>query len=87
MNVAPDVSNLRGRTVVLIGTGAEVLAASRRLAEAGARVRWFVDDVDAGEEVLLESRPGQTEIIVGAPQPQDLALADAVLAPGEPLPF
>lgn len=81
MHFAPSLSNLNGRTVVLVGTGAQALAASRRLVDAGAHVRWFVEDVDAGEEVLMESRPGQTDIILGAPQPQDLAGADVVLAP------
>jgi siroheme synthase (precorrin-2 oxidase/ferrochelatase) len=81
MAFTSPATSLSGRTVVIVGTGPEALRASRSLIDAGAHVRWFVDDVDAGEEVLFESRPGQTEIIIGEPQPQDLADAAVVLVP------
>ncbi len=80
MTVPSPPPSLFGRTVVVIGTGPDALRASRSLVDAGAHVRWFVDDVDAGEEILMESRPGRTEVIIGVPQPQDLAEAAAVFA-------
>jgi siroheme synthase (precorrin-2 oxidase/ferrochelatase) len=39
--------------IALVGTGAAAMAALWRLCAAGARIRWYADSADLGEEAVL----------------------------------
>src|SRR5262245_49292900 len=68
------------RSVALIGSGATALRALHRLRAAGTSVRWFTDDLDVGEELLLASiPPGGVEISVADPLTADFSEFAAVV--------
>jgi siroheme synthase (precorrin-2 oxidase/ferrochelatase) len=68
--------------VVLIGTGPTAVAALWRLCAAGARIRWYADHADVGEEAVLAHAlgGGRVELCFGDPRAAPLAEAAAVVA-------
>lgn len=55
--------------VVLVGTGEAAMAALWRLCAAGARIRWYADSPDVGEEAVLAHAlgGGRVELSFGDP--------------------
>jgi hypothetical protein len=86
MTSAPGFSRFRQQTVLLVGSGAVAVALMQRLIEAGARVRWFSQDMDVAEEIWLSGRPDRIEIAFRAPRLLDVEEAAAVIVTvGEPI--
>jgi hypothetical protein len=86
MASASAFSRFRQQTVLLVGSGSVAAALMRRLVEAGARVRWFSQDVDVAEEISLSRQPDRIEIALREPRERDVEAAAAVIvAVGEPL--
>jgi hypothetical protein len=86
MSFAPPSSPLRARKVLLVGSGPLAAAGLRRLLAAGASVRWFSHSLDVAEEIWLQDKADQIEIVFHPLRPSDLARADAIFAAvGEPL--
>ena len=68
MRFLPLFLDLSAGKVALIGSGPAALNKLRLLRAAGADVRWYSDDVDVAEEMLLASRPpGRLELSLGDP--------------------
>jgi uroporphyrin-III C-methyltransferase/precorrin-2 dehydrogenase/sirohydrochlorin ferrochelatase len=68
MRFLPLFLDLSAGKVALIGSGPAALNKLRLLRAAGADVRWYSDDVDVAEEVLLASRPpGRLELSLADP--------------------
>ena len=86
MSFAPAFSRFRAQTVLLVGSGSVAAALMLRLAEVGARVRWFSQDVDVAEAIWLSGQPDRIEIAFRAPRVLDFEEAAAVIAVvGEPI--
>ena len=68
MRFLPLFLDLRAGKVALIGSGPAAVNKLRLLRAAGADVRWYSDDVDVAEEMLLASRPpGRLELSLADP--------------------
>jgi uroporphyrin-III C-methyltransferase / precorrin-2 dehydrogenase / sirohydrochlorin ferrochelatase len=68
MRFLPLFLDLSAGKVALIGSGPAALNKLRLLRAAGADVRWYSDDVDVAEEMLLASRPpGRLELSLADP--------------------
>jgi siroheme synthase (precorrin-2 oxidase/ferrochelatase) len=67
--------------VVLIGTGETAVAALWRLCAAGARIRWYADHADVGEEAVLAHAlgGGRIELCFDDPRTAPLGGAAAVV--------
>jgi siroheme synthase (precorrin-2 oxidase/ferrochelatase) len=57
-----NLTNSPADHIVLVGTGEAALAALWRLCAAGARIRWFADRADVGEETVLAHALGGGQI-------------------------
>ena len=69
MRFLPLFLDLRAGLVALIGSGPAALNKLRLLRAAGADVRWYSDDVDVAEEMLLAGRPpGRLELSLSDPR-------------------
>jgi hypothetical protein len=72
--------------VIVIGTGAAAMAALWRLCAAGARIRWYADCADIGEEAILAHALGGGRVELSFDDPMTASLAGAtaiVIADGE----
>jgi uroporphyrin-III C-methyltransferase/precorrin-2 dehydrogenase/sirohydrochlorin ferrochelatase len=68
MRFLPLFLDVSAGTVALIGAGPAALAKLRLLRAAGADVRWYSDEVDVAEEMLLASAPpGRLELALSDP--------------------
>ncbi len=68
MRFLPLFLDLHAGKVALIGSGAAAVNKLRLLRAAGADVRWYSEDVDVAEEMLLASRPpGRLELSLADP--------------------
>jgi uroporphyrin-III C-methyltransferase/precorrin-2 dehydrogenase/sirohydrochlorin ferrochelatase len=68
MRFLPLFLDLRAGKVALIGSGPAAVNKLRLLRAAGADVRWYSDDVDVAEEMLLASAPpGRLELSLWDP--------------------
>jgi uroporphyrin-III C-methyltransferase / precorrin-2 dehydrogenase / sirohydrochlorin ferrochelatase len=68
MRFLPLFLDLSAGKVALVGSGPAALNKLRLLRAAGADVRWYSDDVDVAEELLLASRPpGRLELSLADP--------------------
>jgi uroporphyrin-III C-methyltransferase / precorrin-2 dehydrogenase / sirohydrochlorin ferrochelatase len=68
MRFLPLFLDLRAGKVALIGSGPSAVNKLRLLRAAGADVRWYSEDVDVAEEMLLASRPpGRLELSFADP--------------------
>ena len=68
MRFLPLFLDVSAGTVALIGAGPAALNKLRLLRAAGADVRWYSDDVDVAEEMLLASAPpGRLELSLSDP--------------------
>jgi uroporphyrin-III C-methyltransferase / precorrin-2 dehydrogenase / sirohydrochlorin ferrochelatase len=68
MHFLPLFLDLSSGKVALIGSGPAALNKLRLLRAAGADVRWYSDDVDVAEEMLLASAPpGRVELALTDP--------------------
>jgi uroporphyrin-III C-methyltransferase/precorrin-2 dehydrogenase/sirohydrochlorin ferrochelatase len=68
MRFLPLFLDLRAGKVALIGSGPAAVNKLRLLRAAGADVRWYSEDVDVAEEMLLASRPpGRLELSLADP--------------------
>jgi uroporphyrin-III C-methyltransferase / precorrin-2 dehydrogenase / sirohydrochlorin ferrochelatase len=68
MRFLPLFLDLSAGKVALVGSGPAALNKLRLLRAAGADVRWYSDDVDVAEEMLLASRPpGRLELSLADP--------------------
>jgi siroheme synthase (precorrin-2 oxidase/ferrochelatase) len=67
--------------IVLVGTGEAAMAALWRLCAAGARIRWFADSPDVGEESVLAHAlgGGRVELSFGDPLTASLDGATAIV--------
>ena len=67
--------------VVLVGTGETAVAALWRLCAAGARIRWYADHADVGEETMLAHAlgGGRVELCFDDPRAAPLDGAAAVV--------
>ena len=63
--------------VVLIGTGETAVAALWRLCAAGARIRWYPDHADVGEEAMLAHALGRGRIELCFDDPRAAPLGGA----------
>src|SRR6267154_6694624 len=75
-------ANPLANQVVLIGTGETAIAALWRLCAAGARIRWYADHADVGEEAVLAHAlgRGRVELRFDDPRAAPLDGATAVVA-------
>jgi siroheme synthase (precorrin-2 oxidase/ferrochelatase) len=75
-------ANPLANQVVLIGTGESAIAALWRLCAAGARIRWYADHADVGEEAVLAHAlgGGRVELCFDDPGAAPLGGAAAVVA-------
>lgn len=81
MNFLPVFLDLEAGTVALVGTGPAALNKLRLLQSAGAKVRWFSNDVDVAEEALAAgARACQLEISFEDPLQADFSELIAVVA-------
>src|ERR1700683_1021802 len=71
MRFLPVFLDVSAGTVALIGAGPAALNKLRLLRAASADVRWYSDDIDVAEEMLLASAP---------PGRLEVALSDALQA-------
>jgi siroheme synthase (precorrin-2 oxidase/ferrochelatase) len=87
MSSLPASFDLGSGMLALIGSRAGAADMLWRLRAAGANVRWFPEDVDVAEEVLLASAPpGRLELAFDHPLHADFgAFIAAVSAAGSPL--
>ena len=70
MRFLPLFLDVTAGTVALIGAGPAALNKLRLLRAAGADVRWYSDDIDVAEELLLASAsPGRLELSLSDPLP------------------
>ena len=71
--------------VVLVGTGDSAIAALWRLCAAGARVRWYADRADVGEETVLAHAlgGGRVELSFDDPLAAPLDGASAIVIAGD----
>lgn len=60
--------------VVLIGTGNAAMSALWRLCAAGARVRWYADSADIGEEAVLAHALGGGRVELSFDDPATASL-------------
>jgi uroporphyrin-III C-methyltransferase / precorrin-2 dehydrogenase / sirohydrochlorin ferrochelatase len=68
MRFLPVFLDLTAGTVALVGAGPAALNKLRLLRAAGADVRWYSDDLDVAEEMLLASAPpGRLEVSLSDP--------------------
>jgi uroporphyrin-III C-methyltransferase / precorrin-2 dehydrogenase / sirohydrochlorin ferrochelatase len=68
MRFLPLFVDVTAGTVALIGAGPAALNKLRLLRAAGADVRWYSDDIDVAEELLLASgSPGRLELSLSDP--------------------
>src|SRR5258708_19484549 len=68
MRFLPLFLDVTAGTVALIGAGPAALNKLRLLRAAGADVRWYSDDIDVAEELLLASAsPGRLELSLSDP--------------------
>ena len=81
MRFLPVFLDLARGSVVLIGSGAPVIAKLRLLRAAGANVRWFANGSEAGGD-LVHARhyAGQIDIVAGEPGENDLAGALVIVS-------
>jgi uroporphyrin-III C-methyltransferase/precorrin-2 dehydrogenase/sirohydrochlorin ferrochelatase len=81
MRLIPRLLDLTSGTVALVGAGSHAVAMLRLLRSAGATVRWYADNVDLAEEVLLASAPpGHLELSFADPLRADFFEFTAVVA-------
>ena len=81
MRSAPTQVDPSAGTVAMVGSGATALRALRALRSAGANVRWYTDDVDVAEDLLLASAPpGGLELSLSDPLQADYSEFIAVVA-------
>ena len=87
MRFLPLFLDVRAGTVALIGAGPAAQNKLRLLRAAGADVRWYSDDVDVAEEMLLSSAPpGRLELSLSDPlQANFREFRMVVAATGTPL--
>src|SRR5215472_13695021 len=70
--------NLNGSAsdeVVLVGTGEAATGALWRLCAAGARIRWYADSADVGEEAVLAHALGRGRVELSFDDPLSASLA------------
>jgi cation diffusion facilitator CzcD-associated flavoprotein CzcO len=79
MAIAPQIARFSGKTVLLVGSGSVAAALMLRLIGAGARVRWFAQDVDVAEEIWLSGHPDRIAIALREPRASDIENAGAVI--------
>src|SRR5262245_16830385 len=84
MNFLPVFLDFSNRKVALIGAGPAAMSKLRLLQSAGAKVRWFSNDVDVAEESLLAvARTDRLEISFADPREADVTeFAAIVVATG-----
>src|SRR5712671_5360475 len=87
MRFLPVFLDLSAGTVALIGAGPAALNKLRLLRAAGADVRWYCEDVDVAEEMLLANvSPGRLELSLSDPlQANFREFRMVVAASGTPL--
>lgn len=71
--------------IVLVGTGEAAMAALWRLCAAGARIRWYANSADVGEEAVLAHAlgGGRVELSFGDPPTASLDGATAIVIANE----
>lgn len=80
MRFLPLFLNLSSETVALVGNDTAAINKLRLLRLAGATVRWFSDDLDVSDELLLASvPPGRVEIDLTDPLQADFSRFVAVI--------
>ena len=85
MRFLPLFLDLSKGQVILVGSGAQAIAKLHLLRSAGANVRWFSPDFDAGEQLVLAAKDaGQIGITIGQPNLADLADALAIVSAAGP---
>jgi siroheme synthase (precorrin-2 oxidase/ferrochelatase) len=72
-----NLTNSPADHIVLVGTGEAALAALWRLCAAGARIRWFADRADVGEETVLAHALGGGRIALTFDDPLSASLDGA----------
>ena len=84
MRFLPVFFDLSRGEVILVGSGPAAIAKLRLLRAAGANVRWFSQDVDVAEELLLTSHySGHIGISIGVPRNDDLSGKLAIVLAAE----
>lgn len=80
-----NLTNSPADHIVLVGTGEAAMAALWRLCAAGARIRWYADSADIGEEAVLAHAlgGGRVELSFGDPLTASLDGATAVVIANE----
>jgi siroheme synthase (precorrin-2 oxidase/ferrochelatase) len=81
-----NLTHLPADHVVLIGTGNAAMTALWRLCAAGARVRWYADSADIGEEAVLAHALGGGRVELSFDDPLTASLDGTtaiVIADGE----
>lgn len=73
MRFLPVFLDLQGASVALVGTGPAAVTKLRLLQSAGARVRWYVDGSEIGENTPADPAAGQVEIVVSDPRQADFS--------------
>jgi len=71
--------------IVLVGTGETAIAALWRLCAAGARIRWYADRSDVGEETVLAHALGGSGLELSFDDPLAASLdgATAIVIAGD----
>jgi hypothetical protein len=71
--------------IVLVGTGEAAMAALWRLCAAGARIRWYADSPDVGEEAVLAHALGGGRVALSLDDPRTSSLdgATAIVIAGD----
>jgi siroheme synthase (precorrin-2 oxidase/ferrochelatase) len=79
-----NLTNSPADHIVVVGTGEAAMAALWRLCAAGARIRWFVDRADVGEETVLAHAlgGGRVELTFDDPRSASLDGAAAIVIAG-----
>jgi uroporphyrin-III C-methyltransferase/precorrin-2 dehydrogenase/sirohydrochlorin ferrochelatase len=85
MRFLPLFLDLSAETIALVGHGPAAVSKLQLLSSAGARIRWFSDDVDVATELLLANvPPGRVEIDLADPLKADYSeFAVVVVAYGD----
>jgi siroheme synthase (precorrin-2 oxidase/ferrochelatase) len=83
MTSATAFSRLSAQIVLLIGSDCVAAELVLRLADAGARVRWFSDNLDVAEELWLSGQPAQIEVAFREPHAADFETAAVVIVTTE----
>src|SRR5262249_52948098 len=86
MRFLPVFLDLQSGVVVLVGSGEPALSKLRLLDAAGARVRWYPGEADAGRDGIAGLRDGRVTVGSGDPRCADWSGGMAVVsAAGAPL--